>query len=109
MTNPIHGVSGTSETSAINPSGGAKSGPASSASPGPGTSIAADSANVTQTQTLLETINSVVSALPTVDPNQVSALQQAIATGSYKIDPNNLAKQLIDTEKLLADPMPKGE
>ena len=63
--------------------------------------IATDTANVAQTQSLLQMIDTVAGAIPTVNNDRVDALRQAIANGSYQIDPQNVAKQLTDIERFL--------
>jgi negative regulator of flagellin synthesis FlgM len=99
MTNPISGVAGTAETPEIHPSAGSKSGQASGTAPSASAAVGADSADVAQTQSLLETINAAAAAVPTVNQDRVSAVRTAIAQGTYQINPQQVAKQLIQSEQ----------
>ena len=113
MTDPIRGVTGAGEIAGINPSAGAKTGAAATdgtAAPLPGgADSAADSANVGQTQSLLETINATVAAVPTVNQGQVSALRHAIANGTYQVNAQEVAKQLLNSEQALTSPTTTAE
>jgi negative regulator of flagellin synthesis FlgM len=100
MTDPISGVAGPGEIAGINPSAGTKTGQAADGNSAP-IPAGADSANVGQTQSLLETINATVAAVPTINQDQVSALRQAIANGTYQVDTHEVAKQLFSTDQAL--------
>jgi negative regulator of flagellin synthesis FlgM len=100
MTDPIRGVAGAGELAGANPSAGTKTGQAA-ASPSAANPTEADSANVDQTQSLLETINATAAAVPTVNQEQVSALRQAGADGTYRVNANEVAKQLLSSEQAL--------
>jgi negative regulator of flagellin synthesis FlgM len=104
MTDPIRGILGPGETAGILSPGGAKTGQAAGGAASAGGAAAADSANVSQTQSLLETINATVAAVPTVNQNQVAALRHAIANGSYQINPQQVAKQILSSEQALIAP-----
>jgi negative regulator of flagellin synthesis FlgM len=108
MTDPISGVAGAAEAPGIHPSAGPKTGQASGI---PGAPIAAgtDSADVAQTQSLLETINATAAAVPTVNQDRVSAVRTAIAQGSYQVNPQNIAKQMLQSEQDLSGLAPKAE
>jgi negative regulator of flagellin synthesis FlgM len=109
MTNPISGIAGPGEITGINQSAGTKTGQAAAegnnVAPPPG----ADSANVGQTESLIETINATVAAVPTVNQDQVSALRQAIANGTYQVSPQEVAKQLLNSEQALTNPVMPGD
>ena len=62
----------------------------------------ADSADVGQTQVLLQTIAKAADGVSTVDQDRIAALQQAIAAGTYQPDPQAIAQKLIETESALA-------
>jgi negative regulator of flagellin synthesis FlgM len=109
MTDAIRGILGTGETAGINPSAGAKTGQApGGTSPAPA-NVPGDSANVSQTQSLLETISAAVAAIPTVDSAQVSEIRQAIANGTYQINPQQVAKQLLSSDQALTGPAAGNE
>ncbi|MGH6988376.1 MAG: flagellar biosynthesis anti-sigma factor FlgM [Stellaceae bacterium] len=106
MTDPIRGVLGGNPASEINPASDAKTGNAASGTDtvtGTGTSQA-DSANVGQTRSLLETINATAASVPTINQNQVESLRQAIQNGSYQVDPHQVAKGLIQADAGLPAP-----
>jgi negative regulator of flagellin synthesis FlgM len=64
---------------------------------------------VSQTQSLLETINATVAALPTVNQEQVSAIRQALANGTYQVDPQQIAKQMLNSDQSLTNPTSGNE
>ena len=105
MTDPIRGVLGPGEPAAIQPAGGTRTGPAATDGGTPGAAAApSDSANVSQTQSLLRTIDATVASVPTVDHDQVTALRNAIATGTYQVNPRQVATQLLASDQALAAP-----
>ena len=99
MTDAIRGVTGTGEAAGINPSAGTKTGQTTGGTAASATS-SANSADVSQTQSLLETINATAAAIPTVNASQVTAIRQAIANGTYKVDPQEVAKQLLNSDQV---------
>jgi negative regulator of flagellin synthesis FlgM len=109
MTDAIRGVVGTGGAAGINPSGGTKTGQTTSAAAPTSASGGSDSANVSQTQSLLETINATAAAIPIVNQGQVSAIRQAIANGTYQVDPQQVAKQLLNSDQALVGPASGNE
>lgn len=99
MTDAIRGITGTGEAAGVNPSAGTKTSQTSGGT-APSSTTATDSADVSQTQSLLETINATAAAIPTVDSSQVTTIRQAIANGTYKVDPQEVAKQLLNSEQI---------
>jgi len=100
MTDAIRGIIGAGESPGINPSGTAK-GSTGTDGAASGTGAAVDSANVDQTQSLLQTINAAADATPSVNQAQIAALRAAIGNGTYQIDPQNIAKQLVNSDQAL--------
>lgn len=97
MPDPIHGVNtaipiGTTAAGQSAPAQGVS--PATGAPAGP----VADTADVSGTAALLTTIASAANATPSIDEAKVAALQQAIAGGTYQVDPQQIAKKMIDLE-----------
>lgn len=109
MTDAIRGITGTGETTGINPSGGTKPGQTADGGVSAPAGAASDSADVSQTQSLLETINATVGAVPTVNQAQVAALRAAIANGTYQVDPQQIAKQMLNSDQSLTNPAPGNE
>jgi negative regulator of flagellin synthesis FlgM len=103
MTDPIRGLPGSSPADGINPATGTKPGHGTAATtPGSGgQGAAADSVDVADTRSLLQTINDAAAAVPTVDQNRVDALRQAIRNGTYRVDPQAVAKGLLNSETAL--------
>jgi negative regulator of flagellin synthesis FlgM len=65
------------------------------------TPASADSANVSSTTTLLAAITKAADSVPTIDETRVTALQQAIASGTFQPDSEQTAQKMIDMEGLL--------
>ncbi len=64
-----------------------------------------DSADVARAELLLETIATAGRSIPTIDQSRVAELQSAILSGSYQIDPKQIAQKIAEIEPLL---VPKG-
>jgi negative regulator of flagellin synthesis FlgM len=108
MTDAIRGVLGTGEIAGSGPAAGTKTGQTTDA----GASLpagGADSANVAQTQSLLDTIGATVGAVPTVNQDQVSAIRQTIANGTYRVDPQQVARQILNSDQSLVGPQSGNE
>ena len=60
-----------------------------------------DTVSLTNTATQLQSLQQTLSDVPEVDSARVEALQAAIADGSYNVDVNELAQNLIDFEQQL--------
>ena len=109
MTDPIRGVLGTRTAGDLGAATGAKTGQATTGAAAAGTSAApgADSADVGGTRSLLQTIDAAAAAVPTVNAGQVEALRHAISQGTYRVDPRQVAKGLLNTDAAL--PAAAGE
>ncbi len=104
MPDPIQGVNPTGpiEIAQAGPTGGAAgTAPASQ----PSTSASVDSADVARAEALLSTIAATASNVSGVDEARVAALQQAIQSGAYQANPQQIAQKIIELEALL---MPQG-
>lgn len=101
MPDPIHAVDPTQPPEA--PSAGQAPATAaaggSSRPPAPG---AVDSADVGRAETLLATIATAAADVPAVDRSRVAELQRAILSGSYRVDPQQIARKIVEIEQLLA-------
>jgi negative regulator of flagellin synthesis FlgM len=100
MPDPIRGVNPTQGP------GVASTGPAATApAPGGSTQSAApvpvDSADVARAEALLATISSAAADVPAIDQSRVAELRNAILSGTYQINPQQIAQKLIDIERLL--------
>lgn len=61
-----------------------------------------DTVSLTDTATNLQKLNQTINELPVVDSQRVEAVRQAIANGTYEIDPQRTAEKLIGFETALA-------
>ena len=62
---------------------------------------AADSVSLTDVAAKLQALEKAVAASSGVDPGRVEALRQAIRSGDYEIDPQQIAEKLLDLEAKL--------
>jgi negative regulator of flagellin synthesis FlgM len=60
-----------------------------------------DSVHITESARTLAALSQAVTDTPDVDMNRVSALQQAITTGSYRINPERIADSMLQLEQEL--------
>jgi negative regulator of flagellin synthesis FlgM len=94
----ITALSGTPETPKINTAAvrsratDATAKPAASA---PG----ADSVDLTDGARQMQDLQATVASTPVVDANRVAALREAIANGSYRIDPQRIADGLLAQDR----------
>lgn len=74
--------------------------PANSGSSGASAGTArSDSVHITDSARTLASLSEAVSSTPDVDTNRVAALQQAIATGVYQINPERIANKMLALEQ----------
>lgn len=102
MPEAIRGVNTTAPVSAANAAGqtgNTKTVEAEAASSASTSGV--DSADVAQTEALLQTIVKAASDVPGIDQEKVAALQQAISSGAYQANPQAIAAQLVELEALL--------
>lgn len=100
MSDPIRGVS-PAIPSAVGQTGTtATSTPAPTNTPSVATG-AVDSADVTRAQALLAAISAAAGAVPETDQARVAELRQALRTGSYQVNPNQVAEKMSEIEALL--------
>jgi negative regulator of flagellin synthesis FlgM len=59
---------------------------------------ASDLADVGQTEALLQNIIEAASNTPGIDQSKVAELQQAIASGTYQVNPDSIAQKLVELE-----------
>jgi negative regulator of flagellin synthesis FlgM len=64
--------------------------------------VAVDSADVEWAQALLATITQAAAEVPPVDQTRVAELQQAINSGTYQANPQQIAEKIVEIEALLA-------
>ncbi len=78
--------------------------PVTTATTGAASSPTADaSVHITPSARLLASISQAVSNTPEINSSRVAAVQQAIASGQYKIDPERIANRLVRLEQDLRD------
>lgn len=61
-----------------------------------------DSVHITQSAHALNALSEAVNDTPDVDINRVAALQQALSTNSYKINPERIADGMLQLEQELS-------
>jgi negative regulator of flagellin synthesis FlgM len=105
MPDPIRGVNTTDPVTATTSAGQAGSAQsadaAANAANAPAATGGADLADVTQTETLLQSILQAASNTPGIDQAKVAELQQAIASGAYQANPQSIAQKIVELEAQL--------
>lgn len=61
-----------------------------------------DSVHITQSARALNSLSEAVNDAPDVDANRVAALQQALSSGSYKVNPERIANNMLQLEQELS-------
>ncbi len=79
----------------IAPAGADRSKPVEAAAP-------SDSVRLTGEATSLQAIQRELSTAPAIDTARVDAVKQALESGSYRIDPQNIANRMLDMDRQLA-------
>ncbi|HJU19442.1 MAG TPA: flagellar biosynthesis anti-sigma factor FlgM [Stellaceae bacterium] len=98
MPDPILGVSPTQP-----PDVGASGTAAEPGGPTPHSAPnAVDSADVARAESLLATIAAAAEGVSVIDPSRVAELQRAILSGTYTVDPQQIAGKLVQIEQFLA-------
>jgi negative regulator of flagellin synthesis FlgM len=109
MPDPIRGVDGSNPITPASPSAAGQAGAAASTEAAANAAVenaaasgaAGDSADVGQTEALLQNIIRAASSTPGIDQAKVAELQQAIASGAYQSNPQSIAQKLVELESLL--------
>jgi negative regulator of flagellin synthesis FlgM len=94
----ITALSGIPETPKINTAAGRSRATDATAKPAvsaPG----ADSVDLTDGARQMQDLQATVASTPVVDANRVAALREAIANGSYRIDPQRIADGLLAQDR----------
>jgi negative regulator of flagellin synthesis FlgM len=68
---------------------------------GSGASSSADQVNVTSSSLLMSRLEEALQSSPAVDAERVRAVRDAIASGSYEIDPGAVADKILHLEREL--------
>jgi negative regulator of flagellin synthesis FlgM len=61
-----------------------------------------DSVHITQSAHALNSLSEAVNDTPDVDTNRVAALQQALSGGTYKVNPERIANNMLQLEQELS-------
>jgi flagellar biosynthesis anti-sigma factor FlgM len=101
MPDPIQGVNAADAIGIASSGQTGASQAAVRVAPSP-TEIPVDSADVSRVEALLATITVAANAVPPADPTRVTELQQAINSGTFQANPQQIAKMLMEIEELLA-------
>lgn len=72
------------------------------ASSGPSAPASVDSADVARAEALLTTISTAAAEVSAIDEARVAALRQAVQSGAYQVDPQQIAQRMLDIENLLS-------
>jgi negative regulator of flagellin synthesis FlgM len=101
MPDPIQGVNATDALGVASTGQTGTTQAAASTTPSPA-STQSDSADVARVEALLATITSAANTVPPVDQTRVAELQQAINSGTFQANPQQIAKVIMEIEQLLA-------
>ena len=66
------------------------------------TAASSDSADVSHAEALLTTITAAAADIATIDEARVAALREAIQSGTFQADPQQIAQRIVEIERLLA-------
>lgn len=101
MADPIQGVSGTQplDVTQTGQAGASSTGTGTAPSPAAG---AVNSADVARAEALLSAILSTAKGVPEVDQTRIVELQRAIQSGTYQVNPQQIAEKIMEIEQLLA-------
>jgi negative regulator of flagellin synthesis FlgM len=104
MTERINGqgfrptdTAGTRRADAARPAGSGSSSESSAAS----TASTGETVNLTRSGLLMSKLEELVQSLPVVDADRVSAIKEALASGSYDIDDQSVADNMIRFDREL--------
>ena len=100
MPDPIQGVNATGAigVASTEQTGTTQAGVRTAPSPA-GTVI--DSADVSRVEALLAKITAAAHTVPPVDPTRVAEIRQAINSGTFQANPQQIAKMIMEIEQLL--------
>ena len=101
MPDPIRGINAT-DTLGVAAAGTAAPTQSTDSTTQPPPDAPVDSADVATVEALLATIAKAADEVPPFDQTRVAELQQAINSGTYQVDPERIAKMMIEIENLLA-------
>jgi negative regulator of flagellin synthesis FlgM len=101
MPDPIHGVNAT-DALGVASTGQAGSAQVTVRTEQSGAATQVDSADVARAQALLATIATAADTVPPVNQTRVAELRQAINSGTYQSNPQQIAKMIMEIEDLLA-------
>ena len=101
MPDPIQGVNAT-DALGVSPAGNNEVAAAPVRTDGPGAQTPVDSADVARAQALLATITEAANMVPPANLTRVAELRQAIESGTYQANPQQIAKMIMQIEELLA-------
>jgi negative regulator of flagellin synthesis FlgM len=109
MADPIQGVTPAVSVE-VTQTGQAGASPTTASTPAPpttggGAAPEIDSADVARAEALLATISTTSAEIPEIDEARVSALQQAISSGNYQVNPEQIAQKIMELEAML---IPQG-
>jgi flagellar biosynthesis anti-sigma factor FlgM len=101
MPDPIQGVNATDALGVASTGQTGSTQASVSTAPSPADTVI-DSADVSRVEALLATITSAANTVPPVNQTRVAELQQAINSGTYQANPQQIAKMIMEIEQLLA-------
>lgn len=115
MTNKINGLNGgTAAIDAGRPADKARDVVTGGSSRGTLASSSGGDVHITDSASTLASLEQAIRGLPAVDETRVAQLHAAIQQGTYKIQPQHIADQLIHLERTLGrlpdteEPVPSG-
>jgi len=101
MTERINGSLRPADTAGTRRTDAAKSAGGGAGEGVPSTARSGDSVNLTRSGLLMSKLEEVVHGLPVVDADRVRAIKDALASGTYEIDDQTVADNMIRLDREL--------
>jgi negative regulator of flagellin synthesis FlgM len=105
MADPIRGVTPAVSVEVTQPGQAGAASTNAQASVSGGSAPTIDSADVARAEALLATISATSGEIPEIDEARVNALQQAVGSGTYQVNPEEIARKIMELEAML---IPQG-
>jgi negative regulator of flagellin synthesis FlgM len=101
MPDPIQGINATQSLDVAQTGQPGSAAPTTGEAPARGAGLV-DSADVARAEALLAAILNTAKGVPAIDQARVTELQNAIQSGAYQVNPQQIAEKIIEIEQLLA-------
>jgi negative regulator of flagellin synthesis FlgM len=102
MPDPIHGVNATQPIDVTSTGQATPASTNAGTAPPPAGAATVDSADVARAEALLAAIATSAQGVPNINEAQIAELQRAIQSGTYQVNPQQIAQKIMEIEQLLA-------